>query len=237
MVGVHPVAVLLSAAGVLVVISTLPYGAVAIEYRRRDNGLAYLLFVTGVGVWNAMVVVQLLSAEPIVKVFFLALSVVGAVLGGLGWFLFATTASATATVFDRADVYGTVAVLGGIDIALAVTAPLHSVYWNVGGAYGRSLGFAAVEPAVGYWLHTALLVGLFGAGTVLFADAWRGRIIARYSRIYTVVGAGTVVAIVGSNVFSPGGLGVAPLVAAGLTTVGWLQATRGRLLDRLRFLR
>ena len=101
MVSISPVTAVFAALGSLAVATTVPYLVAAIEYRRRDNGLAYLLLVAGVGVWNAMTVVQLLTPDPLVKVFFLGLSVVGAVQAGLGWFLFATTASSTDQSFDR----------------------------------------------------------------------------------------------------------------------------------------
>lgn len=234
MVAVAPLTVVLAALGLLAVLTTVPYAMTAIDYRRRDNGLAYLLLVSGVGVWNAMFVVQLLTADPTVKLFFLALSVVGAVLSGLGWFLFAATASSTAGTVARRWVYAAVSVLGGLDIALAVTAPVHAFYWL--GASGGAFEFAAITPAAGYWLHTALLAGLFGAGAWLFAEAWRRGTNVTYSRAYAVVGSGTALAVVGSNVAAPGGLGVAPLAAAALTTIGWMQATRGQALPRLRAL-
>jgi hypothetical protein len=194
-----------------------------------------MLFVAGVGVWNAMVVVQLLAPEPEVKVFFLALSVVGAVLAGLGWFLFASTASSTSPRANRRSVYVTVSVLGGLDIGFAVTAPVHDLYWVA--ATGGTFDFAAVTPGVGYWLHTALLAGLFGAGAWLFGQAWRRGANVEYSRAYAIVGAFAVLAVVGSNVVWPGGRGIAPHAAAALTTIGWFQASRGRPLRRLRALR
>jgi len=229
---VEAVTVGLAAGAVVALGWTVPFAATAIQYRRRDNGLAYLLLVAGVAVWNAMVAAQLLTREPLVQVFFLALSVVGAVLTGLGWFLFAATASGTASTLDRADVYALVAILGGLDIALAITAPIHPFYWTPGTA--SAAGFAAITPAAGYWLHTVFIAGLFGAGTALFADAWRAGTNVRYSRSYAVLGALTVAAVVGSNVLAPGGLDVAPLAAAVLTSVGWVQASRGRVMARVR---
>lgn len=222
----------LAAGALLALASTVPFGVTAIEYRRRDNGLAYLLLVAGIAVWNAMVAAQLLTREPLVQVFFLALSVVGAVLTGLGWFLFAATASGTASTLDRADVYALVGILGGLDVTLAITAPVHPFYWGPGTT--TAFGFAAIAPAIGYWLHTLFIAGLFGAGTALFADAWRAGTNVAYSRTYTVLGALTVAAVVGSNVLAPGGLGVAPLAAAVLASVGWVQASRGRLLAGFR---
>lgn len=232
MVEASPVTIAIAALALVAVVTTVPYAMTGIAYRRRDNGLAYLLFVSGVGVWNAMLVVQLLAANPTVKVFFLGLSVVGAVLAGLGWFLFATTASSTSGSLDRQAVYVAVSVLGGLDIGLAVTAPVHSLYWVA--ASGGALEFAVITPAVGYWLHTAFLAGLFGAGGWLFAAAWRRGTNVTYSRSYSVAGALTVLAVIGSSVASPGGQSVAPIAAAVLTTVGWLQASRGRPLARLR---
>lgn len=231
---IAPLTALLAALAVVAVVTTVPYALTAIDYRRRDNGLAYLLFVSGVGIWNGMFVVQLLAPEPQVKVFFLALSVVGAVLAGLGWFLFASTASSSSQRFNRRSVYVTASVLGGLDIALAVTAPVHDLYWIA--ATGGPFDFAAITPGVGYWLHTALLAGLFGAGAWLFGEAWGRGTNVGFSRSYTLVGAFATVAVVGSNVIWPGGMGIAPLAAAALTTVGWFQASRGQALAGLRAL-
>jgi hypothetical protein len=228
MVAASPVTVVTAALALAAAVTTVPYAMTAITYRRRDNGLAYLLFVSGVGVWNAMFVVQLLAADPTVKVFFLGISVVGAVLAGLGWFLFATTASSTSGWSDRQEVYMVVSVLGGLDIVLAVTAPVHPFYWVK--AAGGVFEFAVITPAVGYWLHTALLAGLFGAGGWLFAAAWRRGTNVTFSRSYAVAGAITALAVIGSSVAAPGGQSVAPLAAAGLTTIGWFQASRGRAL-------
>lgn len=223
----HPMTLILAVLAIAVVISTVPYALVGIEYRTRDNGLAYLLLVVGLGIWNAMFFAQLLSADPQVKVFFLGLSVVGAVQSGLGWFLFATTASVTSSVLNRRDVYSIVAILGGLDIILAVTTPVHTFYWEQTTVRTGPFGFAAVEPHIGYWLHTALIALLFTAGTVLFWDRWREGTDVRFPRAYTFAGMATVVVLVESNVIVPGGLGFAPLVAASLTTIGWLQASRG----------
>lgn len=230
---VETVALILGAGALLAFGSAVLYAATAIEYRRRDNGLAYLLLVAGVAVWNAMFVAQLLTGDPLVQVFFLALSVVGAVLTGLGWFLFSTTASGTTDVLDRPDIYAAIGVIGGLDIALAVTAPVHTFYWAVGPA-ASPMGFAPIAPAVGYWLHTAFLVVLFGIGTALFADAWRDGTNVTYSRAYAFGGAVAVLAVIGSNGLTPGGVGVAPLAAAVLTTIGWVQASRGQVLGQFR---
>lgn len=234
MVVIAPVTVGLAAIALVAVVTTVPYAMTAIEYRRRDNGLAYLLLVSGVGIWNAMFVIQLLAADPMVKVFFLALSVVGAVQSGLGWFIFSATASSASGAFDRRWIYAVVSLLGGLDIALAVTAPVHPFYWvaSAGGAFE----FATITPAIGYWLHTALLAGLFALGAWQFAAAWRRGTNVTYSRSYALVGGFAALAVVGSNWLAPGGQGIAPLVAAGLTTIGWFQASRGRALARLRAL-
>lgn len=224
----------LAGLALLVIVSTIPYLLTAIRFRRRDNGLAFILLILGLATWNGMFVGQLLTTDPLVAMFYLGQSVVGAVLTGLGWFLFATTASGTSNVLSRTDVYATVGILGGLDIAVAVMAPMHSLYWQLDPAPTASAAFAAVLPSVGYWLHTLLLVALFGAGTVLFADAWSRDMYVRYSRAYTVLGGVTVIAILGSNVLAPGGLGVGSLAAGSLTTTGWLQASRGQVLARLR---
>lgn len=227
---------LLAVGAIAAVLTTIPFLLAAIDYRQRDNGLAYLLLVAGVGVWNAMFVAQLLSTEPVIDVFFLALSVVGAVQAGLGWLLFASTASSTLDVLDRRDVYGLVSVLSGLDIVLAVTAPVHTIFWRLPTASTGVAGFAAVEPEWGYWLHTGLLVVLFGAGTALFAETWRRESVGGYPRAYTIAGSATVLAVLGGNLLAPGGLGVSSIVAVGLTTTGWLQASRGEPLAWLRSL-
>lgn len=232
MVAISPVTAVLATVGSLAVATTIPYLVTGIEYRQRDNGLAYLLLVSGVGVWNAMVVVQLLTPDPRVKVFFLGLSVVGAVQAGLGWFLFASTASSTDQIFNRSGVYALVGVLGGLDIILAVTTPVHEFYWV--GAAGGALEFAIVTPAVGYWLHTAVLTALFGAGAWLFWGAWSRGTNVTYSRAYAVVGILAAVAVVVANVLAPGGFGGAAIVGAVLSTIGWFQASRGTPIERLR---
>lgn len=233
---VQLVPMILAVGAIAVVLTTIPFMLAAIDYRQRDNGLAYLLLVAGVGVWNAMFVAQLLSTEPVIDVFFLALAVVGAVQAGLGWLLFASTASSTLNVLDRRDVYGLVSVLSGLDIVLAVTAPVHTIYWQLPTASTGTAGFATVEPQVGYWLHTGLLVVLFGAGTALFAETWWRESGGGYPRAYTIAGLVTIFAVLAGNLLAPGGLGVSSIVAVSLTTTGWLQASRGEPLAWLRSL-
>lgn len=227
---------LLGIAAIAVALSTVPYLLIGMEYRDRDNGLAYLLFLIGVGVWNAMLFAQLLSSDPLVQVYFLGLSGVGAILSGLGWFLFASTASATANIFRRRSVYVGLGILGGLDTILAVTTPVHAFYWQPASIQAGALSFAAVDPAMGYWLHTTLLVGLYAAGTVLFWTAWRQNPDGRYPRAYSFAGLVVVLAIAGSAILSPGGFGIGPHTAASLTTIGWLQASRGEPLAWLRSL-
>lgn len=227
-----PAAWALVAGSALAAVSTYPFAATAIAYRRRDNGLAYILMVLGVGVWNGMFVAQLLSDQALVQTFFLALAIVGGLLGGLGWFLFAGTASSTPLVPNERAVYGGVAVLVGVDIALAVTAPVHSFYWVP--ATGTPSSFVVIAPRIGYWLHTQLMFLLFAGGTYLFARAWQEGRSVEYARAYAVAGTATVFAITASNVFTPGGLSIGPVMAMSLTTIGWIQARRGRVLGRLR---
>lgn len=227
---IEPLTIILAIAALAVVLTTVPYSLIGIEYRGRDNGLAYLLFVIGLGIWSAMTFAQLLSINPQVKVFFLGLAVVGAVQCGLGWFLFASTASVSGDIFRRRAVYAGVGILGGLDIILAVSTPVHPFYWNLTSIDGGPLGFAAIEPAIGYWLHTALLVLLFGAGTALFLIAWRDDRNAHFPRAYSFAGVAVVVIIGGSNVLSPGGLGLSAVAVASLSTIGWLQASRGEPL-------
>lgn len=234
MVADQPVTVLLAIGAIVGVVSTIPYTLAGITYRQRDNGLAFLLFVSGVGIWNLVFVAQLLSPEPLIGVFFLALTVVGSVQAGLGWLLFAGTASSTINVLSRRDVYALVSVFGGIDIVLAVTAPVHTFFWQLPTASIGPQGFVAVQPALGYWLHTGLMVVLFGAGTSLFAYTWANHVETAYPRAYAVAGAATVLAILASNTLAPGGLGIAPVTAVSLTTIGWIQATRGQPVAWLR---
>lgn len=227
-----PVAWALTVASVLAALSTYPFVATAIAYRRRDNGLSYILLVLGVGVWNGMFAAQVLSTRPLIQTFFLALAIVGGLLAGLGWFMFAGTASSTPLVPNQRLLFGGAALLVGVDVALAVTAPVHELYWVPRTAPAAAYGI--VEPRLGYWLHTQLVLLLFAAGTVLFAAAWNEGSGLPYSRAYAVAGTATSMAVVGSNALAPGGLPVAPLAAASLTTIGWLQAYRGRIFDRLR---
>lgn len=234
MIEAHPVSLLLAISAIGVVLTTIPFGLAAINYRQRDNGLAFLLLVAGVAVWNLMFVAQLLSPEPIIGAFFLAISVVGAVQSGLGWLLFASTASSTVNVLSRRDIYAGVSILSGIDIVLAVTAPVHTFFWQIPSAPSGTQTFAAVQPELGYWLHTGLLVVLFGAGTALFTETWVNQPESTYARLYTIAGSLTIVAIVGGNLIAPGGFGVAPIVAVSLTSIGWLQASRGQPLAWLR---
>jgi len=216
------------------VIATVPYMLTAIEFRQRDNGLAYIVFVLGVGVWNGMLVVQLLSPRPVIKGFFLALTIVGSLVAGLGWFLFAGTASSTPEVPNQRLVYGTIAILVGIDIVVAVTAPVHSVYWVLRPELTDPAGFAVVAPRIGYWFHTLLTAGLFAGGTALFAQVWQSNTNVRYTRAYVVLGLLTVVSILGSNALAPGGLSISPIAAAALASIGWIQARRGRVFSFLR---
>lgn len=215
---------LLVAGAIGVVISTYPYLATAIAYRQRDNGLAYIVLIMGVGFWNGMFAAQILTSEPLVESFFLSLSIVGSVLAGLGWLLFASTASSTPAIPRRRLVFGSAAYLVGIDIVLTITSPTHFFYWTVPSDPGSTWMFAVVTPNTGYWLHTQLLVLLFGAGALLFAIAWSDGIDTRYTKAYTIAGTATAAMIAGSNILLPGGVSLAPLVAALLTTIGWIQA-------------
>ncbi|MFQ3294853.1 MAG: hypothetical protein ACI8VE_001934 [Natrialbaceae archaeon] len=215
---------LLAAGAVIIVLAMHVYVATGISYRHRDNGLAYILFVLGVAVWNGIFAAQFLSTDPAINQFFLSLSIVGAVLAGLGWFMFASTAGSTPRVPGERVVFATTGVLVGIAIMLAVTTPVHSVLWQIDPA-STSL-VAEITPAPGYWLYTVFLAGLFLAGVVLFGLAWSNGESLSYSRAYTVTGITTVVAILGSNILAPGGLTVAPLVTFQLATIGWLQAKR-----------
>lgn len=224
---------LLAGGAVVTVVSTYLYLMTAIAYRQRDNGLAYIVLIMGVGIWNGMFAAQLLNSRPIVEGFFLALSMVGALLAGLGWFLFASTASSTPRMPRQRLVYGTVGFLVGLDITLTITTPTHSLYWVLPESTASALTFAVIAPNVGYWLHTQLLVALFGAGSVLFAVAWLDGVDVQYTRAYAVAGVTTAIVVVGSNALFPGGTSVAPLVAVSLTTIGWVQAQQKRSFGSL----
>lgn len=204
--------------------------ATAIDYRHRDNGLAYILFVLGVGVWNGTFGTHFLARDPVIDQFFLSLSTVGALLAGLGWFLFAATASSTPNLPARRPVFGALAVIVGFGIAVAMTTPIHGLYLQVDAVGGSS----GVGYGVGYWLHTALIAGLFGAGALLFATDWHGSDPVHYPRWYASLGVLAALAVVGSTGLAPAGVSVAPLVATSLTTVGWLQAKRWSGLEALR---
>ncbi|WP_226481401.1 histidine kinase N-terminal 7TM domain-containing protein [Natrinema amylolyticum] len=221
----------LATGAVLVVLTTYPYLATAIAYRDRDNGLSYIVFLMGVAVWNGLFAAQVMDPRPIVKGFFFSIATLGAVLAGVGWLLFASTASSTPSLPYRETIYRLVALLAGLEIALAITNPAHALYWQIAGGSSDSLAFTVIDPNVGYWIHTAFLVALFGAGTVLFGLAWRRGTDVRYTRSYAIVGAATTAAIVGSNVFFTGTASLAPLVAGSLTTIGWVQAQQKRYLQ------
>lgn len=225
---------LLGLASLFGLLSTYPFTASAIAYRHRDNGLAYLVMVMGVGIWNGMLVAQLTTTDPAVTEFFFTLSTVGAVLAALGWFLFATTASSTTSAFTHRTVYGTVAILVGIDIFGLVTAPVHSMYWVVAVDQASLLSLAEIVPTIGYWYHTVLLVGLLGWGGLLFHDAWRAGRNVRYMHGYVGVTSVLIIAIIGSVHVAPGGSTLAPVVAVGMTSIGWMQAERGRVRNSVR---
>jgi len=216
------------------VVATVPYMLTAIEFRQRDNGLAYIMFVLGIGVWNGMVVSQLLTPRPLIKGFFFSLAIVGSLIAGLGWFLFACTASSTPIIPNQRIVYGSIAVLVGLDITIAVTAPAHTVFWVLRPDLTGPAGFAVVSPRIGYWLHTVLTAGLFAWGASLFAQVWRSNTSVRYSRAYVVVGMLMTVSIFVSNLLAPGGLSASPIMAWALASIGWIQARRGRVFSFLR---
>ena len=222
--------VLLIAGAGLIVLTTYPYLATGIAYRDRDNGLSYILFLMGVAVWNGLFAAQALDPRPIVKGFFFSIATLGAVLAGLGWLLFASTASSTPLLDRRRLVYRVVALLAGIDITLAITTPTHSLYWTVTATPSVSLAFTDIVPNVGYWLHTVFLTALFGAGATLFGRAWQNGTDVAYTRLYTLAGFTTAVAILGSSVLLSGTTSIAPLAAGCLTTIGWIQAQQKRYL-------
>jgi hypothetical protein len=123
-----------------------------------------------------------------------------------------------------------VALFVGADISLLVTNPVHGWFWQPPPAAGPAT-FAAVDPTVGYWVHSLLVVTLFLAGMLLFGAAWEGGHRPRYAAGYTIGALVTAVAVIGGNVAAPGGWTVAPLVAVWLTSVGWVQAQRGAVVS------
>lgn len=231
---VRPVVLVLATVAVGIAVSTVPFVVSAIDYRHRDNGLAYLLLVLGVGVWNGMYATQLLTADPLVEGFFFALSVVGSVLAGLGFLLFATTASSTPDSLDRREVYAAVGVLGGIDIVLAVTTPAHGLYWQVRPGASAALEFASIAPGIGQWLHTLFLMALIGGGVFVFADARRQDPANHYLTVYVVAGSLTALGALASTIVAPGGIAFGAVLGGGLTATAWLQATRRRPLRIVR---
>lgn len=207
--------------------TTYPYVATALEYRASDNGLAYILTLMGLGIWNGMLALQLVDSRIMVDQFFHAMAILGALLAGLGWFLFAGTASATRDLPGAGLLYGIAAVAVGLDVVVALTTPIHDLYWLLPVAVSPDQTFAAFEPQIGYVIHSLFLALLFALGTALFADVWATGNDDEYVRAYTVVGIITVVAILGSNLLVPGGFTVASIVAVGLSTIAWVQARRG----------
>lgn len=220
----HWLSLSLAGGATIAALTVYPYTATAVSYRGSDNGLAYILFVMGVSLWNAMYAVQLLDTDVTIQGFFFSLSLVGGSLAGLGWFLFAATASSTRTVPRRQTVYGLAAIGVGANIVSVITNPTHEFYWTIDSTGSLSTVFVHIDPTLFYWAHTLLLVVLFGAGTALFFEAWRADITPAYSRAYTVVGTATVIALVTASTVFHSELPIAPIAAAVLATIGWLQA-------------
>lgn len=231
---VSPLVWVLAVVASAAVVATVPYMLTAIEFRQRDNGLAYIMFVLGIGIWNGMFVAQLLTPRPVIKGFFFSLAIVGSLIAGLGWYLFACTASSTPNIPNQRIVYGSIAVLVGLDITIAVTAPAHTVYWILQPDLTDPGGFAVVTPRIGYWMHTVLTAGLFAWGATLFAQVWQSNTNVRYTRAYVVIGLLMTISIFVSNVVAPGGLSASPIMAWALASIGWIQARRGRVFRFLR---
>lgn len=207
--------------------TTYPYVATALGYRTSDNGLAYILTLMGLGIWNGMLALQVVDPRLMVDQFFRALAILGALLAGLGWYLFAGTASSTRDLPARGLLFAVTSVAVGIDIVVALTTPIHEFYWRIPATAPTDQVFAAFDPQLGYVIHTVFLALLFALGTTLFSDVWVEGRDDEYVRAYTVVGTLTVVAILGSNLLVAGGFTVASIVAVGLTTIAWVQARRG----------
>lgn len=217
------IVVLLFAAGV-VFLSTYPYLVTAFQYRQRDNGLAYILFVMGVGVWSGFFIGQAIDPDGLIKGFFFALATVGATLAAVGWFLFASTASSTPVLPRIRLIYGGIGFLAGLNITFIVTTFTHSLYWSIPTSGPVPSRFAEIDPNIGYIIHTVFIAGLFLAGAAMFFSAWRSKVDTEYTLLYVAAASILSIAVVISNLAFVGGASLAPIVAGCITTVGWLQA-------------
>lgn len=130
----------------------------AITHRRSDNGIAFGILAVGVAIWTVAGVCQLVAQETIVQTYFLVVSLVGASVTALGWFLFASTARSTPERLSRRSIYAGVALVIGLNIGLIATIPMHDLYWS--GVTSGSTEATRGGVETGYWAHTLLVAGL-----------------------------------------------------------------------------
>lgn len=196
----------------------------AIAHRESDNGLSFGVLAIGVAIWGGTAAFRPFSPEPMTQAYFYLLSLVGASVAALGWFLFASTAHSTPATLGHPAVYAGVALVVGADVGLVVTTPVHGLYWGGMAETATAFGTNPVVPTPAYWAHTLLVAGLFAAGVWLFARAQGSRRDRRYARAYATCAAVVAVGVVASNVAVPGSGSVTPVVASGLLVVGVVQA-------------
>lgn len=197
----------------------------ALSHRGSDNGLAFGLLAGGVVIWTLTGVGQLLAHEPLIQTYFLLLSLIGASVTSLGWFLFASTARSTPTQLSQRLIYLGVALAVGLNVGLIVTIPIHELYWR-GLADAASMGEPSLRAvAPGYWIHTLLIAGLCLAGSWLFANAMGTHQDRIHGVAYASCGIAVTVSILMGNVTTPGSGMLAPILAAGLVCIGIRQAT------------
>ncbi|VTT85989.1 hypothetical protein DM2_2027 [Halorubrum sp. DM2] len=196
----------------------------AIAHRESDNGLSFGVLAIGVAIWGGTAAFRPFSPEPMTQAYFYLLSLVGASVAGLGWFLFASTAHSTPATLSHPAVYAGVALVVGANVGLVVTTPIHGVYWDGIAETATAFGTNAVVPTTAYWAHTLLVAGLFAAGVWLFARSRGSRRDRRFARAYAGCAAAVALGVVGSNVAVPGSGAATPVVASGLLVVGVVQA-------------
>lgn len=198
----------------------------AISHRESDNGLSFGILAVGITMWNVTAVSQLLAQETIVQAYFFLLSLVGASVAALGWFLFASTASSTPEILSQRAVYSFVALAVGLNVGLVVTIPMHNLYWS-GLLDSPSLfGTAFIVAGTSYWLHTFLVAGLFLTGGWLFAKSNGSQQDRSHGLAYAVCGITVTVTILMSNSMTPGTGILAPILASGLVCIGVVQSYR-----------
>lgn len=211
-------------AGLASLVAVGPGLRTAIAHRESDNGLSFGVLAIGVAIWGGAAAFRPFTQEPMTQAYFFLLSLVGASVAGLGWFLFASTAHSTPATLGRPAVYAGVALVVGANVGLVVTTPIHGLYWGGVAEITTAFGTNAVLPTTGYWAHTLLVAGLFAAGTWLFARSEAPPRDRRYALAYAGCAAASALGVVGSNVAVPGSEVVTPVVAAGLIAVGVAQA-------------